>query len=112
MNILDKILELRNKFKDHSDQKRIESWESKAKKDLLILSLKDHSGFKFIFDNLARDIHNMNEQLNKLDSVKLPDCDRDRMIDKRDLYKKFLDIFIDAEKELRNVEKQVEENIE
>lgn len=117
MNILDKILQLRDKLlgesnpNRHQNERDILSWEKKAKKSLLILSLKDHKGFQYVLDNLAVDIKNITDQLQNLDSTKLPDTQRDRLLDKKKMYTDFINIFINAEKDLESLDKKVEENL-
>ena len=108
-DLLKKITEAKAKFLQTEDQNVISSWEAEAKRHLMTVSLKGHKGIELILENYKKDIADMNEVL--LTDRALTESDRVRLLDRREMYEKFIRIFDDAEKGLEKIEKEVEENI-
>ena len=108
-DILKKITEAKGKFLDPSDQSKIGSWEAQAKRHLMTVSLKGHKGIELILKNYKADIADMNNVL--LNDRELKDTERVRLLDRREMYEKFIRIFDDAETGLEKIEKEVEDSI-
>lgn len=112
MTILDKILSLRNYFSQNKAEAQdivvIEGWYEKAKRLLLVKSLLDHDGIKYVKDIFEGEVKMINSSLLESDSSKLPDYNRDRLLDRRDLAQKYLDLFNGVDEELDSLEEQVD----
>lgn len=106
---LKKISEAKAKFLDPQDQAVVSGWEAEAKRHLMTVSLKGHKGIEMILTNYKADIASMNDVL--LNSRDLNESDRNRLLDKREMYEKFIRIFNDAETGLEKIEKEVDENL-
>lgn len=115
MSILDKLIELKKKFStgkaDHQDVVTIDGWESEAKRLFLLKSLKDHDGIKYVLEIFAGQVHLINEALLKSYSKDLSDKERDRLLDKRDLAQKYLNLFNEVDEQLEELEELVDEEI-
>lgn len=113
MNILDRISQLATKFNSEryfNEQQIFSQWSSEATKALLIKDLSQHDGVKGIISRLEAEVEEMNLLLKNSDSKALPDNQRDRVLDKRNLYTWFLSYFSDAGKSLARIEEQVVAN--
>lgn len=114
-NLLEKISELKKKFSgskaDYQDLKTIDNWLDRAKQLFLLKSLKDHDGIKYVLEIFQSEINKINEQLVKADSKTLPDYDRDRLLDRKDLAQKYLNLFVPVDSELEKLEEKIDEEI-
>jgi len=114
MQLLDKLLDLKNNWTarraDDVSIMAIDSWFERAKQLFILKSLKDNDGMKYVLEIYQGEINKINEQLLKADSKILPDDIRDRLLDKRDMYQKHLNLFNTVESELEDIENKVEEN--
>lgn len=112
MNLIDKIQALRDRFvkghADNQDIKVIESWYEEAKKLMLLKSLKDHDGVKYVLEIFQLDIKKINEQLQSAYSKDLKDTERDRLLDRRDLARKYVSLFDGVEDGLERLEEIVD----
>jgi hypothetical protein len=110
--LLDKIQELLNKFRagraSNEDVSVIGGWYEEAKKLLLLQSLKDHSGVKYILEVFQSEDVRISQRLNSEYSKTLPDDERDRLIDRRDLARKYINLFVDIDKKLEVLEEVVD----
>jgi hypothetical protein len=109
--LLKKIDNAKVKFLDPIDQSRINSWESEAKRAFMVNSLKDHQGIKIILDNFVKDIAEIEDVLKSARSKDLSDNDRDKMIDRKELYKQFIKFFDDAEGKIERLEEEIDKEI-
>ena len=113
-SLLDKLNDLRNQFlgsrADNQDVAEIEGWIDSAKRLFILKSLKDHDGIKYVLAIFQSEIESINNQLLKADSKILSDYQRDRLLDKRELAQKYLDLFIPVEGRLEDLEKKVDDN--
>lgn len=117
MNLLDKILELKsyfggNKHTDPQDISVIDSWMSKAKELFLKKSLLDHDGIKYVLEIFEGEVKSIDDRLLNEDSTKMPDKERDRLLDRRALAQKYLDLFLTLESDLETLEGQVDNELE
>lgn len=114
MQILDKLNELKNRFvggkADEQDVALIDAWIEKAKQLFILNSLKDHDGIKYVLEIYQNEIERINDQLLKSDSKSLPDQQRDRLLDRKEMYQKHLNLFLPIEAELEELEKKIDEN--
>ena len=112
MTLLDKIQSLKDKFfgsrADPQDISVIASWESEAKRLFLLQSLKGHDGVKYVFEVFKGEVNKINETLNKSYSKDLKDTERDRLLDKRDLAQKYINLFETVEEDLSKLEDVVD----
>ena len=109
--ILEKINKAKAKYLDPQDQKRIFSWEDQVKRAFLVNSLKEHEGIQIILKKFEEDIKEIDNILIEAKSKDLTDLERDRLIDRKTLYKEFLKFFIDAGVKIKRVEKEMEDSI-
>lgn len=86
----------------------IEGWYEKAKRLLLVKSLLEHDGVKYVKEIFESEVKTINSSLLEMDSKHLPDSERDRLLDRRDLAKKYLDLFNGVDEELDKLEEQVD----
>ncbi len=112
MMLLDKIVALKKKFLDGGgdaiDIGAIESWYDEAKRLLLLKSLKDQDGVKYVIEIFQGEVKKINAALLKSDSTEMPDKVRDRYIDRRDLAQKYLALFVSVEDDLEKLEDAVD----
>lgn len=110
--LLSKLSELKNFFvgkkADLQDVRLLDGWISQAKKLLLIKSLAEHDGIKYVIDIFQAEVDAINRTLIGSDSKVLPDYERDRLIDRRDLAKKYLDLFLPVDNLLEKLENDVD----
>lgn len=112
MILIDKILELRKKFSDWrsdvQDVRTIDGWLEEAKRLMLLKSLKEHDGVKYVLEIFEGEISKINEVLNKSYSKDLKDIERDRLLDKRNLAEKYVGLFKDIDVKLEAIEEAVD----
>ena len=115
MTLLDKIQQLKDKFTgpriDPIDSSLIGSWEAEAKRLFLLQSLKGHDGIKYVLEIFKGEVNKINELLNKSYSKDLKDIERDRLLDKRDLAQKYLNLFENVEDDISRLEDTVDKEI-
>lgn len=108
MTLIEKIVELKKKFtdwrSDAQDVRVIDGWLDEAKKLMLLKSLKEHDGVKYVLEVFEGEINKINETLNKSYSKDLKDTERDRLLDKRDLAQKYVSLFKDIDERLEAIE--------
>jgi hypothetical protein len=113
MQLLDKLNELKTKFSggraDAQDIVVIDAWIAKAKELLILKSLKDHDGIKYVLNIFSQEIAKINSTL--LDNRELKEQDRLRLMDKRELCQKYLDLFDPIETHLEELEEKINENM-
>lgn len=112
MTLLEKIQNLGKRFlngrADVQDVRVIDGWMQEAKRLILLKSLKDHDGIKYVFDIFEGEINKINEMLNKSYSKDLKDIERDRLLDKRDLAQKYVNLFKDIDANIERLEEIVD----
>ena len=115
MMLLDKIIELRDRFRkghaDPQDISSIDSWYEEAKRLFLLKSLKEHDGVKYLINIFGSEVGKINELINKSYSKDLKDTERDRLLDRRDLAQKYLDLFVHVEDDIDRLEELVDKEI-
>lgn len=108
MNLIEKIVALKNRFINNNgvpdDISVIDGWMEEAKRLMLLKSLKDHDGVKYVFEIFEGEVNKINETLNKSYSKDLKDIERDRLLDKRDLALKYIGLFKNIEKDIDTLE--------
>lgn len=114
--LLDKIIELRDKFKkgrgDPRDVYSIDGWYEEAKRLMLLQNLKGHGGIKYVIDVFKSEVEKITEKIDKTYSKDLKDTERDRLLDRRDLAQKYLNLFDTIDDDLEKLEELVDkENI-
>lgn len=113
--ILDKIRALKAKFGDSRADPRdvasIDGWYEEAKRLLLLDNLKNHDGMKYVTEIYRGDVKKITEKLDKSYSKDLPDVERDRLLDRRDLAQKFLNLFDPVEEDLDKIEELVDKEM-
>lgn len=107
--ILDYLDRAKKQKFDPTDMEQIFQWEKEAKKYLLINSLKDNKGITIILESFRNEIDLMNELLLQADSNLLNSQDRDRLLDKKVMYKKFISFFDEATTGLKSLENTISE---
>jgi len=104
MTILDKLIELKDRFlKGHADPQDISSidgWVEEAKRLLILDNLKGHSGIKYVLEIFSSEVQKINQQLTNSYSKELPDSERDRILDRRELAQKYLNLFTGIDEDL------------
>lgn len=93
---------------DPQDTSAIDSWIGEAKRLMLLKSLFGHDGVKFVYDIFNSEIKKINEALLKSDSKSISDVERDRMIDKRDLAEKYVNLFTNLDEQIEKLEEVVD----
>jgi len=115
MTLLDKISELRNRFTfgraDAQDVSVIDGWLERAKKLMLLQSLKGHDGVKYVLEVFTSEIEKINDVLQNKYSKELSDSERDRLLDKRELAQKYVNLFSSVEGELEKLEEDVDKEL-
>jgi len=115
MLLLDKLTELKDRFlggrAEASDVRTIDAWIDEAKRLLLIQSLKNHDGIKYVLEVFANEVRQANQKLRESYSKDLPDNERDRLLDRRDLAKKYLNLFAETDEKLELLEAKVDEEL-
>lgn len=110
MNLLDKLLDLKNRFLngDREDVVQIEAWIEEARRLILLDNLFKHDGIKYVYNIFASEIKKINSSLLKSDSKEMSDYQRDRLIDKRDLMLKYINLFTDLTVQIEQIEEIVD----
>lgn len=116
MTLIEKILALKDRFRDlradPHDVNTIGSWEAEAKRLFLLQSLKGHDGIKYVLEIFRSEVSKITEKIDKSYSKDLPDKERDRLLDKRDLAQRYLNLFEHIEDDISKLEEAVDrENI-
>ena len=114
-NILEKITKLLNFFKDNKgdtqDVGAIVSWEEQAKRLFLLKNLKEHDGIKYLLEIFEGEVAKINEVLKNSYSKDLPDKERDRLLDRREMAQKYLDLFLPVEEGLEKLEETLDDEL-
>lgn len=110
--LLDKIIALKDRFfKGHADPQDInviDGWYLEAKRLFLLQSLKGHDGIKYVLEIFRTEVKQITEKIDKSYSKDLKDTERDRLLDRRDLAQKYLNLFDNIEDNLSKLEEQVD----
>lgn len=110
--LLDKLQALRDKFfgnhADPQDVSVIDSWIEQAKRLLLMDNLKGHDAMKYVLGIFSGEVMKINQRLQNTYSKDMPDIERDRLLDKRNLAQKYLNLFSGVEEELKVLEENVD----
>lgn len=111
--ILEKINKLRAKLlgADTSDQVMLDSWEQEVKKAMITNSLQKHEGVQMIIQDAINDIKDINDVLSNSKSKDLSNSERDSLIDVKNFYKKFINLFDTSQSTLDNMDKQIDEQL-
>lgn len=111
-NLLDKLAKLKAYFlgnrADGQDVNTIDGWIDQARRLFLLNSLKDHDGIKYVLEIFQSEVERIDNKLRSADSKELPDYQRDRLLDRKELAKKYLDMFQGVSEELEAIEEQVD----
>lgn len=114
-NFFEKIGKLIKKFReggaDSQDVSTLESWEGEAKRLFLLKSLKDHDGVKYLLGIFTSDVKKIDELLKTSYSKELPDKERDRLLDRKALAEKYLNLLVPVESELEQLEAKIDEEL-
>jgi myosin heavy subunit len=114
MSLLNKLQSLKDKFiywkSDSQDVDIIDGWIKEAKRLLIIKSLKDNDGVAYILDIFNNEINKIDEKLKSNYSKDMPDYERDRLLDRKDLAQKYLNLFKDIDGRLEKIEEEVDKN--
>ena len=90
------------------DNSQIDGWIIEAKRLFLLQSLKEHDGIKYLLEIFESEVAKINDNLLKADSKTLSDYERDRLLDRRDLAQKYLNLFLPVEGDLEKLENLVD----
>ena len=93
MELLPKIEELKAKYQDPIDAPQINAWEEEAKRLLIVEHVAGSEAVKFLVKHFDGEIESIDDVLLTMDSTKLSDSIRDRMLDKKALYKQVIAYF-------------------
>ena len=110
--ILKKIDVLIDKFSDPAypdDILEIKEWHKAVQTAMLKKDLRKHEGVQMLVEKLREDVIEIGVVLGAADSTKLPDRQRDRLLDRKELYLWFLGFFSRVEEELAIIDKAVDE---
>lgn len=113
-DLIDKIEKLEKKFADPNynyESTMFKAWKEQATRDALILNLREHEAVKWLIAALRKEVDEMNAVLSRSRSASLPDRERDRIMDRRDMYQWFLTFFDLADMSQKALEKQVDQNL-
>ena len=88
------------------------AWKENVKRAFLTKGIKGHEGIKMIISRFAEELENINFVLLNAGSSKLSERERDRLLDKKELYRDFLSIFPEAEQTIEAIESTITENEE
>lgn len=109
---MDKLLEKTAQMKEtyrKEDQPTIEAWENKIKLLLLKESIAGSDAVKELVVTLNDEVKRMDNTLLNVGSYTLPDYQRDRMLDKKELYTRIASYF-DVKGEREDLENLVNSN--
>lgn len=88
------------------DRQTLEALAQALNRSLLLESLREHDAIKALVDILKKDVEAFDTQLLIKDSVQLPDRARDRLLDRKALYKQVL-AYMDGDA-LEQVRKEID----
>ncbi len=108
--ILEKVALLKAKLSgaDISDQMTVNQWEAMVKEALITNSLKKHEGIQMIIAKAVSDIKDINDVLQNAKSKDLSESDRNSMIDVKEFYKWFINLFEVSANQLESIEKEID----
>src|SRR3990167_10599832 len=110
--LLDKIQQVLQYFTgNRADQSQvgvIENWMDEAKRLLLIDHIAQFDGTKYVREVFENEVESINSTLQNSYSKDLPDLERDRLLDRRELARKYLDLFSETEERLAKIEEDVD----
>ncbi len=112
---LDRIDKLIKKFSEpgcEEDLNIVFGWKDMFSDAVIIEDLSEHDGIRIALREMKKEIGEINELLVSADSDMLPDRKRDRVIDRKDLYEKFIKVFEDSKYRINKIKEEVEENEE
>src|SRR5688500_6228424 len=97
-------------FKDaRADQKQIiQELETRAKAAVINEKLYEHPVIQDLVETLSGVVNQINYRLQNEDSTKLPDTQRDKLFDQKELYTKMIHIFIELPKKTEDISSQVD----
>lgn len=112
--ILDQLQRLKDRFSeagsDPDNLSQIDAWMKSAENALIIRHLAEHEGMKPILSALKSDVADMNTLLRNADSQTLNERQRDRVLDRRNLYESFIHYFDEAQGTIQSVEEHINAN--
>jgi hypothetical protein len=110
--LLDKLQRLRQRFSnaDPSDRQTVDGWFNSAQRAALIQHLAEHEGMRELLERMRGEALDIDAVLLEADSHTIDGAERDRLIDRRNLYRLFLEYFEGAYKTLQTVETNVQNN--
>lgn len=113
---LDKIATLVKRFEDPayaSDVEQIRAWESTIKDLVAREELAQNPALEGVVEGYRKEVIDLEERIRTEDSTKLPDTQRDRLLDKVALYKGFLGRFDlkTIREEIAGIDNEVDENL-
>ncbi len=111
-SILKKIDELKKRFVLHEDVERIAQWEAEVKRAMIVANLAGNEGVKTILKKLRDDLRDMNFLLETARSEKLSDRQRDNLLDRKELYEWFINLFKVAKKNVEAAEEDADHNLD
>jgi hypothetical protein len=115
MTIIEKITTLKQKFSGHKvdqqDVGTIDGWFDEAKRLMLLKSLKDHDGVKYVLEIFETEIIQINDVLKSKYSKELKDTERDRLLDKKHLAQKYVSLFKEVEERLEKLEEVIDKEL-
>lgn len=109
MELLQKIEELKEKYQDPIEAQQINAWEEEAKRLLIVEHVAGSEAVKYLVKQLESEIEKMNELLLTMPSFSLSDASRDRLLDKKALYKQVIAYF-DVAGAKKALEAQIDAN--
>lgn len=113
MDPLAQLDQLKKKFAGAhpEDTAAIDQWEKDLHRDLITKDLADHESMQRLLAGLERDIADMDTLLLNADSARLPDAQRDRVLDRKSLYAHFTGFFHIAKQNLDATVKKIADNL-
>ena len=107
---IDNIIAKLNDGAFEEDIAEANAWKETARRAFLTKGVKSHEGIKMIIDRFISELENINLVLLNANSSKISDRERDRLLDKKELYKDFLSIFPEADQAIEVIDASVAEN--
>ena len=110
--IIDKIEKLNIEFSDASatDRATIRDWAKSIRENLAVLELKENKGMRMIMEELDRKISDCTKSL--AENETMSEEDRQLIFRERRCWRWFRFLFDGAEKTVKLIGKQVEDNLE
>jgi myosin heavy subunit len=90
----------------------IEDWEKEIRAHLITMSLQDNPGIRKLLKKYIDDVRDIDNLLTNAKSDVLSDKQRDNLIDKKNFYLDFIDLFNGAKQSLDEIERLVDEELE